>query len=247
MKTFCSWSSRILLAAMLTLAGFAISPVLSVSPVFERLQNAAVTIQSPDSEGSGVIVRKGDVSYVLICGHVVEGARHDGTFDPVMVIDTFLDERGTLCRNTARAVIVRYSEAEDLALLRIEKLNFSPATTLFYLETNTPPVGTDLIHVGSLQGEEGADSAVTGIIAALGRERKGKIYDQTSVPAYPGSSGGGIHLTDGRYVGMIALGTGPGYNLMIPIRRIHAWAKRAKSEFIFNDGPATDGPLEDKE
>lgn len=245
MKTFSSWSARILLAAILTLAGFVIAPVLTVSPVFERLQNAAVTVKASDGEGSGVLVRKGDVSYVLTCAHVVEAARHDGTFDPVKVVDTFLDAKGTLCRNAARAVVVRYSEGEDLALLRIEKLNFSPATTSFYLETNAPPVGTDLIHVGSLQGEEGADSAVTGIIAALGRERKGKIFDQTSVPAYPGSSGGGIHLTDGRYVGMITLGTGPCYNLMVPIRRIQEWAKRAKAEFIFNDGPVTEGPLEE--
>jgi S1-C subfamily serine protease len=233
--------------------GSSLPPLVAPSPVFERLQNSAVTIRSPESQGSGVLVRKGDVSYVLTCGHVVDGARHEEngvvTFEPLIVIDTFLDENGTLCRNTARAIVVRYSDAdaaEDIALLRIEKTNFSPATTEFYLETNAPPVGTDLIHVGSLMGEQGADSAVTGIVAALGRIRAGKIFDQTTVPAYPGSSGGGVYLTDGRYVGMLTQGIGPCYNFIVPIRRIHAWAVRAKAEFIFNDGPVTDGPLEDK-
>ena len=60
------------------------------------------------------------------------------------------------------------------------------------------------------------------IIASLNK----KIFDQTTVAAFPGSSGGGVYLKDdGRYVGMIVRGAGETFNLIVPIRRMVDWAK----------------------
>ena len=52
--------------------------------------------------------------------------------------------------------------------------------------------------------------------------------------AFPGSSGGGVYLTDGRYVGMIVRGAGETFNLTVPIRRMREWAKRMGVEFTLD-------------
>jgi len=55
------------------------------------------------------------------------------------------------------------------------------------------------------------------------------VFDQTTVAAFPGSSGGGVYLkSDGRYVGMIVRGAGETFNLIVPVRRMVAWAKKNK-------------------
>ena len=68
-----------------------------------------------------------------------------------------------------------------------------------------------------------------GIYSQHGRILTGlnkRIFDQTTVAAFPGSSGGGVYLKDdGRYVGMIVRGAGETFNLIVPIRRMTAWAK----------------------
>ena len=58
----------------------------------------------------------------------------------------------------------------------------------------------------------------------------GVVFDQTSAPAFPGSSGGGIFLTEssgdnsGRYTGMLVRGAGETFNLIVPVRRMRKWA-----------------------
>ena len=44
--------------------------------------------------------------------------------------------------------------------------------------------------------------------------------------AFPGSSGGGVYLQNGEYVGMIVRGAGENFNLMVPVRRMEKWAKK---------------------
>ena len=52
------------------------------------------------------------------------------------------------------------------------------------------------------------------------------VFDQTTVAAFPGSSGGGVYLKkDARYVGMIVRGAGETFNLIVPVRRMVDWAK----------------------
>ena len=42
------------------------------------------------------------------------------------------------------------------------------------------------------------------------------------------SSGGGVYLGDGRYIGTLVRGAGEGFNLIVPVRRMVIWAKSAK-------------------
>ena len=53
----------------------------------------------------------------------------------------------------------------------------------------------------------------------------GTVFDQTTVTAFPGSSGGGVFLTDGKYVGMLVRGAGETFNLIVPVRRMPLHAR----------------------
>ena len=78
----------------------------------------------------------------------------------------------------------------------------------------------------------------SGIVSQIGRvypEIGKEVFDQTTVAAFPGSSGGGVYLEDGRYVGMLVRGAGETFNLIVPVRRMQAWAKKAKVEWALND------------
>jgi len=130
------------------------------------------------------------------------------------------------------AEVVKYSDADDghdLALLRIRKLNFVKDSATFYLDDRLLPLGTELYHVGSLLGQLGSNSMTDGIYSQHGRlipSLNKRVFDQTTVAAFPGSSGGGVYLkSDGRYVGMLVRGAGETFNLIVPVRRMVEWAK----------------------
>jgi hypothetical protein len=133
------------------------------------------------------------------------------------------------------AEVLKYSESEDghdLALLRVRKLNFVTDSVVFYLDENISPLGTDLLHVGSLLGQFGANSMTSGIMSQHGRVIKSlnkRIFDQTTCTAFPGSSGGGVYLkSDAKYVGMLVRGAGEGFNLIVPVRRMVEYCEKHK-------------------
>jgi len=222
----------------------------------EHLQNVSVTIRSEGGysagEGSGVIFTRKDsngnlVNFVWTAAHVVDNMRLtkrvlvDGTYktivhfkDPVIIKEIRQNGR-TVGRLQMDAEVLKYSESEDgqdLALLRIRKLNFVTDSVVFYLDKRIPPLGTDLLHVGSLLGQFGANSMTDGIYSQHGRILKNlnkRIFDQTTCTAFPGSSGGGVYLkTDARYVGMLVRGAGEGFNLIVPIRRMVEYCQEHK-------------------
>ena len=222
----------------------------------EHLQNVSVTIRSESQfmagEGSGVVFTRKDskgnlVNFVWTAAHVVDNMRLtkrilvDGTYktivhfrDPVIIKEIRQDGR-TVGRLQMDAEVLKYSESEDghdLALLRIRKLNFVHDSVVFYLDEELPPLGTDLLHVGSLLGQFGANSMTSGIMSQHGRVLKDlnkHIFDQTTCTAFPGSSGGGVYLkSDARYVGMLVRGAGEGFNLIVPIRRMISYCEKHK-------------------
>jgi len=226
--------------------------------VAEHLQNVSVTIRSEGafsaSEGSGVIFTRKDskgnlVNFIWTAGHVVDNLRLtkrilvDGTYktvvhfkDPVVIKEIRQNGR-TVGRLQMDAEVLKYSESEDghdLALLRVRKLNFVTDSVVFYLDKDIPPLGTDLLHVGSLLGQMGANSMTDGIYSQHGRILKNlnkRIFDQTTCTAFPGSSGGGVflkHDENAKYVGMLVRGAGEGFNLIVPIRRMVEYCQENK-------------------
>ena len=222
----------------------------------DHLQNVSVTIRSEgdfsNGEGSGVIFTRKDakgnqVNFVWTAAHVIDNLRKTrktvvgGTpktiveFKDPMVVKEIRQDGRTVGRLQMDAEVLKYSESEDghdLALLRVRKLNFVTDTVTFYLEKEIPPLGTDLLHVGSLLGQFGANSMTDGIYSQHGRVIKTlnkHIFDQTTCVAFPGSSGGGVYLKkDARYVGMLVRGAGEGFNLIVPVRRMVEYCEKHK-------------------
>ena len=229
-----------------------------------HLQQISVTIRAGDASGSGVLFTRTNsegqsVTFIWTAGHVVADLRSersivaaDGTprtvveFKDASVVQETIENGRYVGRIELAAEVIRYSDSEtgdDLALLRLRKQNFVNDTVAFYLDDNIPALGTDLYHVGSLLGQMGANSMTSGIYSQQGRLINKAIFDQTTCAAFPGSSGGGVFLRDGRYVGMLVRGAGETFNLIVPVRRVRSWARRTAVEWAID--PALAMPTED--
>ncbi len=227
--------------------------------VAQYLQDISVTIRAGGAEGSGVITNVNGVNYVWTAGHVVAHLRKTRTvigdsgsprvvveFDDAEVVKDLIEDGRTVGSMRFNAEVLRYSDAdhgEDLALLRVRKKNLTPQRVHFYLDEKIPSLGTTLYHVGSLLGQGGSNSMTRGIMSQHGRVYRGTVYDQTTCAAFPGSSGGGVYLEDGRYVAMIVRGAGETFNLVVPMRRLHKWAKKVGVDFTLN--PNLNVPCDD--
>lgn len=252
----------ILLAFNITVSGQTPKDRQKVS---DHLQDISVTIKSEGkyskSEGSGVLVTRtiddSNVTFVWTCGHVVRNLRKVKTviasgktikkveFGDVQIVKELVENGRRVGEVKMDATVLKYSDADDgqdLALLMVRSRDYGKAGARFYLDTETPiiPIGTPLFHVGSLLGQLGANSMTSGIISQVGRIRFKVEYDQTTVTAFPGSSGGGVYLEDGRYIGMIVRGAGEGFNLMVPIRRMISWAK--EHDIMWAIDPSVEAP-----
>lgn len=222
----------------------------------EHLQSVSVTIRSEgewaNGEGSGVIFSRTDadgnlVNFVWTAAHVIDNLRStrkvvvDGAsktlveFKDPMVVKEIRQNGRTVGRLQMDAEVLKYSDADDghdLALLKVRKYNFVKDTVTFYLDNRIPPLGEDLLHVGSLLGQMGANSMTDGIYSQHGRLIKSlnkHVFDQTTCTAFPGSSGGGVYLKkDARYVGMLVRGAGEGFNLIVPVRRMQEYCEKHK-------------------
>ena len=237
--------------------------------VANYLQDISDTIRSTGdysrSEGSGVLITRkiGDetITFVWTCAHVVDNLRNvrtvieDGSnkklveFDDVQIIKELVADGRRVGEVKMDATVVKYSDAddgEDLALLMVRARDYGKASAKFYLNDKEPiiPIGTQLYHVGSLLGQMGANSMTSGIISQVGRIHGKVEFDQTTVTAFPGSSGGGVYLQNGEYVGMIVRGAGEGFNLMVPVRRMIRWAK--KHDIMWAINPEIDMPSLDE-
>jgi len=206
---------------------------------------------------------KKNVNFVWTAAHVLEGIRSvrsildiEGKtlkkpeFKDVQVVKKLIEDGTTVGELSMDAVVVKYSDAtdgEDLALLMIKKFNFVDVSAKFHKDNKNSglPLGTQLYHVGSLLGESGANSMTTGIMSQVGRmlalnSSTKVLFDQTTVTAFPGSSGGGVFLTNGEYIGMLVRGAGETFNLIVPIRRINKWAK--SENILWALDPNVDAP-----
>jgi S1-C subfamily serine protease len=226
--------------------------------VIEHLQDVSVTIKASSGTGSGVVVtrKRGDETHNFIwtAAHVVEDLRSTrkvidpktGTertlveFKDATIVKEMIADGRKVGSMELLASVIRYSADEDLALLRVRKKNFLATGASFALDKSpsgepiVPSLNTDLLHVGSLLGQMGSNSLTRGVLSQVGRLIDDRVFDQTSVIAFPGSSGGGVFFQDGRMMGMLVRGAGPGFNLIVPVRRILGWAKDANVEWAID-------------
>lgn len=220
----------------------------------DGMLSASVMIQAAGSAGSGVAFKNGSSVFVWTAAHVVAGAAtrvevkdkfgqslsHISFADILLTQECTQDGRKTGSQ-TAYAKVIRYSERQDLALLKVRMA--WPKGSVTFAGDSDATVGQPVWHVGSISGPRGCNSLTEGIVSARGRLRVGgspeevassDVYDQLAVTAHPGSSGGGIFLksTNTPCIGLVIefLGPGnlPGVLCIAPVRRMRAFAMEAK-------------------
>lgn len=249
--------ARFLLVTCLFLSP--VCPLLADEATVDKLQSISVTIRSGESSGSGVLFTRKDGdktrTFVWTAAHVVDNLRKSRSviiggdsktaveFADASIVNEFYQDGRRIGEARMDAKVLRYSDSEngeDLALLEVRKHDFVPLETSveFYTE-ETPKIGLELYHVGSLLGPLGANSLTTGILSKVGRVldlgANGKTFDQVAVGAFPGSSGGGVFTkSDGKYIGMLVRGAGEQFAFIVPVRRMRAWAKDAKVEWAMD-------------
>jgi hypothetical protein len=233
----------------------------------QTLQDISVTIRSGNSQGSGTLFtrmanEKDTITFVWTAAHVVDNLRktrsvidpETGTprlvveFEDAEIVREFTEDGRRIGEMKFDARVIKYSDAEqgeDLALLMVRRRNYvgPDVTATFYLDKDIPPIGTELYHVGSLLGQVGSNSLTTGVVSQVGRVlnlgANGVIFDQTTVTAFPGSSGGGVFLkNDGRYIGMLVRGAGEQFNFIVPARRLNGWAEKVNVKWAIDPSVA---------
>ena len=212
--------------------------------ILADLQAVSVLVKVHGGSGSGTLVTRqvGDVTktYVWTAGHVVrEEMQKNKTFNNVLICQEFRHKGKSIGKSEVQAKVIAYSDpemGEDLALLEILQDNFRPLTisAKFDLTAEVQDIGTKLVHVGCTQGLY--NSVSYGVISQTDIDllKTGKMFEQTSTMAYPGSSGGGMYLEDGTYIGMLTRGGGAGLNFIVPMRRILPWAKSMNCEWALD-------------
>jgi S1-C subfamily serine protease len=222
----------------------ALADLITAVP-YRDLQALTVRVDIGSGCGTGVLVTRqiGDVArtFVWTAGHVVSHLRNeDGTFRNATIYRENRENGRYKDKSQVEGKVIAYSDpdvGDDLALLEILQDNFCPVSVsaAFLLDTEISPVGTELVHVGCTLGLY--NSVSRGIISQTDRDvlGTGAMFDQTSCMGYPGSSGGGVYRSkDGKCIGLLVRGAGPGVNFIVPTRRMLVWAKKMKIEWAIN-------------
>lgn len=194
------------------------------------LIRTATLVRAGQGSGSGMLFSRGNQCFILTAGHVVEDT--DGQFQAVIPLscDGRIVDYGTY--NT-ECVLYSPSDEYDTAVLRVLYTSLCDRAAPLVLALDLP-VGTDLQHVGSFLGDDGITSYSRGILAFVGRNHNGQVFDQMTAAAYPGSSGGGVYTLDGRYAGMLVRGYDSSFTLFTPARELLKWAKQADCRWVFD-------------
>lgn len=230
---------------------FMVNMSCAAESVPQYLQSISVTVRANNAQGSGTLItRKIDedtITFVWTAAHVIDelrttrkvitddgGTKYLVQFKDPLIVQERHQQGRRVGEQTLNCKVIKYSDAkygEDLALLMIRLKNAYPIGGAKFKSSNyVPPIGVELSHCGSLLGQFGANSYTTGVLSQTGRLLDGKVFDQVTAVAFPGSSGGGMYLeSDGVYIGMLTRGVPDlqGFNFIVPIRRMQRWAKDA--------------------
>jgi S1-C subfamily serine protease len=208
----------------------------------QMLQDISVRVEADHGCGTGVLVTRqlGNVkrTFVWTAGHVAQLLMQpNGTFKSATIYQERRVDGRWVGEVRTEAKVLAYSDPEvgdDLALLEVLKDNFTDASAEFDDSGKPSPIGTELVHVGCTLGLY--DSVSYGIISQTDRDllNTGKVFDQTSCMGYPGSSGGGVYLKNGKCIGLLVRGAGAGLNFIAPTRRMWDWAVKYKLEWAID-------------
>jgi len=189
-----------------------------IAPVPAQIVARTALIMDGEGQGTVTLVRRGGVVWGLTCAHCTDGlALRVRLFDP----DTVLD-----------AELVLKDDVADIAIVRVPKVARDLPELVLYAGEH-PASLTPLYHVGNFHGSRMPLSFSVGVFSGSYRNLDGVLFDQTTVTALPGSSGGGVYLQSGEYIGMISRAAASDVNFIVPARTIRRWAIDHNADFIF--------------
>ncbi len=213
-----------------------------------------------ESHGTGVIFNTKTEdgcpkAFIWTCFHVVAGQVSVETeFDastnktklgmkvknPKILTKLFNQDPSEIGELTLTAKIVRFSEADDLAILEIEPGFFKHTVDFPRLSGYIPLIGTKIFHVGNFGGACGEKSVCEGItgIRGLDLDNNGKCYDRVGLSLEPGASGGGVfEASTGVCIGLMARRiheTNVTQGLIIPFRSMEKFSDRLNCRWALN-------------
>ena len=173
------------------------------SEMLEEFMDSVVVITAEKKSGSGggtgvVISENG---YIVTNYHVVQNT-------------TAVYVRLYSGSGSYKATVIGYSEADDIAVIKIEKNGLRPAT--FVKDSTECRLGERVYAIGAPEGSDYAFTPTSGIISAVNRELK--IYDettkdldkkmrviQTDTPVNHGNSGGPLINSRGEVVCIVTI------------------------------------------
>jgi hypothetical protein len=224
--------------------------------VAEWIQGLSVTVKAGNTSGCGTVItreKEGEqIHWIQTCAHVVEhcrnvkeiidgrgNKRHVVTYDEVQIVQEIVKDGREVGRRQLDAKVFKCDRENDIAVLWLIATNELKGSVCFVKSDEAPAVGTELYHCGSPGGHDyGAHSVTPGIIAQAGRVLEDKEYDQITCASIGGSSGGAvINKETGEYLGILVSGlrSSDNFSYIVPMRRVRAWAKRARVEWLYDE------------
>ncbi len=193
-------------------SGTAASPVLTTDQVVTKTDPGVVDVistlgdQGGTAYGTGIVLTAN--GEVLTNNHVVDGA-------------TAVQVRDVGNGRMYRATVVGYSEANDVAVLRLS--NASDLTTATLGNSSTVGVGDKVVAIGNAGGQNGTPSVATGQVTGLNRsitasDESSGFSEQltglieTNANIQPGDSGGPLTNTHGQVIGIDTAASSSGSN-----------------------------------
>jgi serine protease Do len=152
----------------------------------KNARNASVSISVDKGHGSGVLIS--DDGYVITNYHVVAG---QSTSEVILNTGEKL-----------KATLIRWSEDDDIALLKID--DTSKRFAFFALpKENNFDLGDEVFAIGTPHSIELSQTLTKGIISGFRKRADNTELIQTDVSVSPGNSGGGLVTPSGQLLGIV--------------------------------------------
>lgn len=198
------------------LVGVAVYAVLSGTQSLRRelremnVRNATVTIYTPSSQGSGVVVKSDEMGSIILTNkHICDGAlqpqaelnkqKQSSADKPISTFVLVLAKS----RNQGKPMAAQVLEmADNLDLCAIQLVEQKLPS--INIASNPPKVGDTIYTHGSPMGME--DVTAHGKLASRKYPWFWMVYYLGALSVRPGSSGSGVYNADAELIGLVSFG-----------------------------------------